>query len=85
MTFPVQLDATKLLRREGRSAGVRYLLCAVVEHRGGPQSGHYVTYRRCGRNVKQWVYASDTNVYSTDIQEVLGAEAYMLFYCRITA
>ena len=81
----MELDATKLLKRERSSAGVRYLLYAVVEHRGGPQSGHYVTYRRCGARGKQWVYVSDTSVYSSDVQEVLGAEAYMLFYSRITS
>lgn len=84
MTFPMELDATKLLKRERSSAGVKYLLYAVVEHRGGPQSGHYITYRRCGRKGRQWVHISDSRVYSADIQEVLGAEAYMLFYCRMT-
>lgn len=82
MNFPVELDASKLLKREESSTGVHYLLHAVVEHRGGPYSGHYLTYRRCGRRGKQWVCVSDTSVYSATVQEVLNAEAYMLFYCR---
>ena len=85
MNFSLELDATKLLKQAARSAGVRYLLCAVVEHRGGPQSGHYVTYRRCGRGGRCWVFVSDATVYAADIDEVLQAEAYMLFYCRVTA
>ena len=82
LTFPVSLDASKLLRREGNSAGVRYLLHAVVEHKGGPNSGHYLTYRRCGTQNK-WACTSDANVYSVTVSEVLKAEAYMLFYSRI--
>lgn len=84
MTFPMELEASKLLRRERSSAGVKYLLCAVVEHRGGPGSGHYVTYRRCGRRGKQWVCASDASVYSVTVHDVLWAKAFMLFYSRIS-
>lgn len=77
--FAVSLNASKLLKREERSADLRYVLCAVVEHTGGPHSGHYLTYRRCG---KKWVCASDATVYAVTMEEVLKAQAYMLFYCR---
>lgn len=106
MRFPVQLDASALLKGAsttgrhsggggitGGGGGVMYVLCAVVEHEGGPNSGHYVTYRRCGGagigdgrgtggRGNWWVCASDTAVYSASLDEVLGAEAYMLFYSR---
>lgn len=82
IAFPIELDASTLLKREGGRGGVRYLLCAVVEHRGGPNSGHYITYRRCGTKGKQWVCTSDTRVYSITVGEVLESTAYMLFYCR---
>lgn len=93
MSFPVQLDARALLKRASSSSDSRsvlYMLCAVVEHRGGPNSGHYVTYRRSSgaevgdgrRRGGSWVCVSDTTVYSANLDEVLGAEAYMLFYHR---
>ena len=80
--FPFQLDASILLKRESYSLGLKYLLCAVVEHRGGPNSGHYLTYRRCGKKGREWVCTSDTNVYAVTVDEVLKANAYMLFYSR---
>ena len=79
MTFPVELDISKLMKYTGSA---RYLLCAVVEHRGGPSSGHYLTYRRCGKKGRTWVCASDNNVYTATIDEALKAQAYMLFYCQ---
>ena len=78
----MELDASRLLKREISSAGVKYLLFAVVEHKGGSSSGHYVTHRRCSEKSKEWVCVSDTSVYSTTIEEVLRAEAYMLFYSQ---
>ena len=78
ISFPVTLNVSKLLRKG--SPPVEYMLCAVVEHTGGPSSGHYLTYRRCGKKGKQWVCASDTSVHSVTINDVLKAEAYMLFY-----
>jgi len=64
---------------------MRYRLVAVVEHIGGVYSGHYVTYRHLpGAKHSQWVYTSDTSVYNATVQEVLRANAYMLFYRRIT-
>lgn len=91
--FPIQLDASALLKGASTNSGggrVMYVLCAVVEHRGGVNSGHYITYRRCGGargsdgrgGGNSWVSTSDTAVYSASLDDVLGAEAYMLFYCR---
>lgn len=85
ITFPIKLDASTLLKREENSVPVRYLLYAVVQHNGGPCSGHYLTYRRCSTRGNKWVCASDTTVYRASVNEVLKAEAYMLFYCRINS
>ena len=56
-----------------------YNLQAVVEHLGGPESGHYCTYRRHG---SQWICTSDTAVYPVSRTEVLQCQAYMLMYQR---
>ena len=90
MEFPVQLNASGLLKRTNGTSTIggstTYILHAVVEHRGGPNSGHYITYRRIGMagtaGGGRWVYTSDTAVYTATLSEVLRAHAYMLFYCR---
>ena len=83
VSFPLTLDASWLLHQPPPSSGrVKYKLVAVVEHMGGPFSGHYVTYRRCGPTHRQWVYTSDTSVYTSRAEDVMNCKAYMLFYCR---
>lgn len=65
-----------------------YELAAVVEHLGGAlASGHYQTYRRVNspgelpqdRSV-QWYCCSDTTVQPVGLEQVLQAQAYLLFY-----
>ena len=86
VSFQLTLDAGWLMRTQLPSfKRVKYKLVAVVEHMGGPFSGHYVTYRRCGPTHRQWVYTSDTSVYASRSEDVLNCKAYMLFYCRSDA
>lgn len=48
-------------RREAQKYA--YQLRAVSEHRGGPYSGHFVTYRRASApNHHTWYYTSDAQV-----------------------
>ena len=66
-----------------------YRLMAVVEHIGDVFSGHFVTYRRSPyiksgeKFSSRWLYTSDIAVREVALEEVLRAEAYMLFYERI--
>jgi ubiquitin C-terminal hydrolase len=61
-----------------------YQLRGVVEHSGGLSSGHYVAYvRRAGDSA--WHYISDRHVRPATQAQVLGAEAYLLFYERAAA
>lgn len=54
-----------------------------MEHSGTLNGGHYVAYvRRCSGADARWFYASDSMVRPTDLQSVLAAEAYLLFYER---
>uniref|UniRef100_A0A0K0CZP2 ubiquitinyl hydrolase 1 n=1 Tax=Angiostrongylus cantonensis TaxID=6313 RepID=A0A0K0CZP2_ANGCA len=68
-------------RRE--SARCKYQLRAVSEHRGVPQSGHFVTYRRGISNPQTWYLTNDAKVQRVPYLQVVKAQAYMLYYERI--
>ncbi|KAJ8755346.1 hypothetical protein K2173_019144 [Erythroxylum novogranatense] len=68
-----------------------YHLVGVVEHQGTMRGGHYVAYvrggggRGKGKAEKEtggyvWYHASDAYVREASLEEVLGCEAYILFY-----
>lgn len=73
-----------------------YRLVSVVEHFGRPGSGHYTVYR-CVKDdsFKEdtdnlfepasvcWFCISDSVVYRVSVEDVLSAEASMLFYEKI--
>ena len=54
-----------------------YELSSVIVHKGKMDNGHYVSYSREG---DEWFLFDDSKVVLVDEKEVLGAEAYMLFY-----
>ncbi|KAM0716984.1 hypothetical protein Q7P37_006836 [Cladosporium fusiforme] len=55
-----------------------YTLSSVIVHKGKIDSGHYISYARQG---DEWYMFNDSVVSVVSEREVLGAEAYMLFYC----
>lgn len=74
-----------------------YGLVSVVQHFGRSGSGHYTIYRRARGMLKdvnpnerpdstsvQWFGISDSEVYSVSEEDVLAAEASLLFYERIS-
>lgn len=65
-----------------------YKLTSTVTHLGGVFSGHFVTYRRMPTQNGQrfpngWLYTSDTLVKKATVTEVMGTNAYLLFYEKI--
>ena len=58
--------------------GILYRLAAVLEHRGGANSGHYVCYRRISNS--EWCYISDQDVRRVSWEVVQRAQAYLLLY-----
>lgn len=54
-----------------------YELATVIVHKGKMDSGHYVSYSREGGD---WFLFDDSKVVLVNEAEVLGAEAYLLFY-----
>ena len=61
----------------GKVVEARYGLSSVVVHKGKMDSGHYVNYAREGQ---EWFMFDDAKVTMVGEREVLGAEAYLLFY-----
>lgn len=84
-----QSDVNHNMPSEKPQPDQAYKLTAVIEHIGDMFSGHFVTYRRspyvrAGEKFSsRWLYTSDIAVREVTVDEVLRAEAYMLFYERI--
>jgi hypothetical protein len=75
----------------GGPARIPYRLMAVIEHRGGAYSGHYVCYRRdpavsasfsssSSAGNGDWIFVSDARVCRVSWNDVRKCQAYMLFY-----
>jgi len=62
---------------EAAAGAAAYVLSGVVVHSGGLSSGHYTSFVRRGGG---WWHASDRSVRAASLEEVLGAEANLLFY-----
>ncbi|XP_021846494.2 ubiquitin carboxyl-terminal hydrolase 27 isoform X2 [Spinacia oleracea] len=74
---------------------ILYRLVSVVEHFGRAGSGHYTVYRGVTTQMEdrngvrdiddplQWFRISDSEVHTASEEDVLGAEATLLFYERI--
>lgn len=69
-----------------------YRVVSVVVHFGRAGGGHYIVYRRVqdhplGQDREavsaEWFYVSDSEVHLVSEEEVLAAEATLLFYEKI--
>lgn len=72
-----------------RANSSMYALAAVVVHTGSQYGGHYITFARHAVSgdgesdqTYKWYYTSDSAVRVASRAEVLGCQAYMLFYTR---
>ena len=79
VTFPMELDVTPYTAwGAGKGSGeATYVLSAVIVHKGGMDSGHYVSYAREG---KEWFMFDDSKVVLVGEADVLAAQAYLLVY-----
>ena len=76
--FDLKPFLTESLQRQHKSMFCR--LFAVIVHAGkNSHSGHYIAYVR-NLNKNEWWKMDDSRVSRATSQEVLSAEAYMLFY-----
>ncbi|KAK6739869.1 hypothetical protein RB195_008392 [Necator americanus] len=77
------IDGGSFVAERRESARYKYQLRAVSEHRGVPQSGHFVTYRRGIHDPYTWHLTNDAKVQRVPYSQVAAAQAYMLYYERI--
>ncbi|WKY00295.1 hypothetical protein Q1695_014836 [Nippostrongylus brasiliensis] len=77
------IDGGSFVAERRESARYKYQLRAVSEHRGVPQSGHFVTYRRGISNPHVWHLTNDAKVKQVPYTQVASAQAYMLYYERM--
>ncbi|PIO68960.1 hypothetical protein TELCIR_09239 [Teladorsagia circumcincta] len=77
------IDGGSFVAERRESARYKYQLRAVSEHRGVPQSGHFVTYRRGINDPYTWHLTNDAKVKRVPYSQVASAQAYMLYYERI--
>lgn len=84
--FPLSLDLSPYTTHSGAASSDTklaqppepvYELSSVVVHKGKLDNGHYISYSRQG---DEWFRFDDSMVVLVEEREVLGAEAYMLFY-----
>eukprot|EP01089_Gocevia_fonbrunei_P021605 TRINITY_DN8457_c0_g1_i2.p1 TRINITY_DN8457_c0_g1~~TRINITY_DN8457_c0_g1_i2.p1 ORF type:complete len:746 (+),score=166.76 TRINITY_DN8457_c0_g1_i2:114-2351(+) len=70
--------------KEDPLSSTEYDLIAVINHQGGLNGGHYISYAlHKGRN--QWFKFDDYHVEAVTPEEVENVEAYILFYQRKTS
>ncbi|KAJ0980923.1 hypothetical protein J5N97_009178 [Dioscorea zingiberensis] len=83
VSYPLQLVlGDDLLADPTLDQGRHYELVATITHRGqGPSRGHYIA------DVKQsdgrWVRCDDASITTIGTNQVLGEEAYVLFYKQL--
>ncbi|CAK4034506.1 ubiquitin carboxyl-terminal hydrolase 8 [Lecanosticta acicola] len=68
---------TNLNERKGGPEEAIYELSSVIVHKGKIDNGHYISYAKQGG---AWFRFDDSMVVQVEEKDVLGAEAYMLFY-----
>lgn len=82
--FEQVVDIRPFLTDEVKERHPRPMFCrlfAVVVHSGKKShSGHYIAYVSSNVSKKEWWKMDDARVTRATMQEVMSAEAYMLFY-----
>jgi ubiquitin C-terminal hydrolase len=84
VAFPLELDMGPFVA-DGGAGSHLYQLSAVVIHEGRSiMSGHYkcITYNTA---LDRWLLTNDARVSAVSVEELLRAEAYILFYVRKAA
>lgn len=92
--FGLKLDLSNFVSRdfatdEGNRkeiGGIEYILTGITVHCGSLSGGHYVSYVSDGvldENRGAWYLCDDSRISKSSVKDVLGSEAYLLFYERI--
>jgi ubiquitin C-terminal hydrolase len=80
VSFSFELDVSSEVQLPSDAPPVQYRLRAVIQHIGGvSDEGHYVAFVR---EDSKWYSCNDSDVRLVADGDVLGAQAYILFYER---
>ncbi|XP_059179641.1 ubiquitin carboxyl-terminal hydrolase 44-B-like [Physella acuta] len=80
VAFDEELDISPFC--QGKPEVAKYKLNAVVVHHGaGFRAGHYTAYT-FNSYAESWLHCNDARVQLVPLTEVLGSQAYILFYTR---
>ena len=87
--FPLDLDLTPYRDYDGKPVTKStYTLTGLSVHQGHLHGGHYVAYvreRTDSEHRGEWFFCSDTAIRKVSEKEVLKAEAYLLFYEKVSS
>ncbi|CAK8674247.1 unnamed protein product [Clavelina lepadiformis] len=85
VVFPLQgLDLSQYAAPDCASRQRVYDLSSVIVHQGSAGGGHYISYCKNPRN-GNWYEFDDQYVTQVDASAVASAEAYVLFYSKVTS
>lgn len=76
--FPTTIDLRFFL---SRNTSCQYQLTGMIQHMGGVNGGHYVSYCKNFKN-NNWYEYDDSRTRQITEQQLLEKEAYILFYQR---
>lgn len=80
--FDTVLDLEPFMSHKGSSSHVYDLFAVLVHHGHSVHSGHYVCYVKAANDL--WHLCDDSRVAPVSERQVLGQQAYILFYIRRT-
>ncbi|EGG02850.1 uncharacterized protein MELLADRAFT_90677 [Melampsora larici-populina 98AG31] len=75
------ISSCKVSSKDQEEIQVWYRLASVVVHYGSHSFGHYITFRRIGKD--SWLRVSDESVLKSDLGEVLKANPFLIMYERL--
>jgi hypothetical protein len=74
--FPATIDLRFFL---SRTTSCQYQLTGMIQHLGGVNGGHYISYCKNFKTNK-WYEFDDSRVTGMSLNQILEKEAYILFY-----
>ena len=80
--FEEELDLEPfMIPDDSKKRQTKYKLTGIVVHNGSLRGGHYIAFVK---RMNDWIYCSDTHTRISQWDQVKKAQAYLLFYEKVT-